>query len=69
MVLTNTSTWRVTIPLHRMIFKIEILWPGIITAIINAIVEKLKPAWGERIIDWCLIHSMQMETIKIILLV
>ena len=66
-ILTNARTWRVIIPLRRMISKIEILWPKIIPANIHEVIEKLKPSWGERMVDWCLTHSTRKDAIIIIL--
>ena len=66
-VLTTASTWRVTIPLQRMLTDIDRLWPGIIPANAHEAAQQLKPSWGERFIDWCLTNSTRKEAIIIIL--
>ena len=39
----------------------------IIPANIHEVIEKLKPSWGERMVDWCLTHSTRKDAIIIIL--
>jgi hypothetical protein len=67
MIMADASTWRVILPLQRMFTKISNLWPGIIKADVYEDMTKLKPSWGERIIDRCLANSTRKEAMIIIL--
>jgi hypothetical protein len=66
-VVNNASIWRVVMPLRRMISRLEKLWPGIIPGDVIADLDRLKASGGEKIIDWCLIHSTRKEAMIIIL--
>jgi hypothetical protein len=66
-VLTNASTWRVTLPLRRMIAELSRIWPGIIPAWVLQDAQKLKSSWGERFIDWSLTKSNNKEAASILL--
>lgn len=66
-IINTASTWRVTIPLKRMITTFNRLWPGIIPLDVIEHLERLRPSPGERFINWCLSHSTRSEAVIIIL--
>jgi predicted nucleotidyltransferase len=67
MVMNSASTWRVTIPLRRMLTEIRSIWPGVIPVGVVEDVRKLKSSWGERLIDWGLSKSTNKEAASILL--